>query len=75
MNKKVIVTLKDELNEKFISRELDISVLHRNGAVCWELETRPAEQIALIQNWIDERGNDQHDTLLTFHALQIVEAK
>ena len=75
MNKVVCVYLTDLITGKKIVRELDISVLYRNGSVCWELETDYTRQIELIEKWIEERGDKQHNTYLECTHLEIREIK
>jgi hypothetical protein len=66
----VTLNMYDELNEKNVSRTIDGSNLMVNntdalqGWECNKIGTNP--QIENNLNvWISERGNDQHDTLLT----------
>ena len=46
-----------------IERTIDITNAYSNGSVCWELRGR-LEQADNLNRWINERGNDQHETIL-----------
>ncbi len=61
--KTVTLIMKDLLNEKEVERTIDALNAYSNGSVCWELRGED-EQRKNLKNWIDERGNDQHDTIL-----------
>lgn len=66
----VHLTMTDELTGKTVERTIDISNAMSNGSVCWELRGE-AEQRANLERWIDERGNEQHDTILSLDSWTI----
>lgn len=59
------VTLKmnDLLNETTIERTIDATNAYSNGSITWELKGEN-EQRENLERWINERGNDQHETIL-----------
>ena len=59
----VTLQMKDLLNDTTIERTIDITNAYSNGSVCWELGSR-LEQADNLNRWINERGNDQHETIL-----------
>ena len=59
----VTLQMKDLLNETTIERTIDITNAYSNGSVCWELRGR-SEQAENLNKWINERGNNQHETIL-----------
>jgi hypothetical protein len=59
----VTLQMKDLLNDTTIERTIDITNAYSNGSVCWELRCR-LEQADNLNRWINERGNDQHETIL-----------
>lgn len=59
----VTLQMKDLLNDTTIERTIDITNAYSNGSVCWELRGR-LEQADNLNRWINERGNDQHETIL-----------
>ena len=61
--KTVTLTMNDLLNETTVTRTIDALNAYSSGSVCWELKGEN-EQRRNLENWIEERGNDQHDTLL-----------
>ena len=72
------VTLKmtDELTEQEVVRTIDISVLfvnNDNALSGWEGDIiAPVErQRNLLKRWISERGNQQHNTILTLNSWEI----
>ena len=69
--KNVTLKMYDELNETTIERTIDAGNAYSNGAVCWELRDE-AEQRKNLERWISERGNDQHETILTLVSWEFV---
>lgn len=72
------VTLKmyDELNETNVERTIDGSNLlvnDTNAPEGWESDiVGNKKQIeANLNKWISERGNDQHDTILTLKSWSV----
>ena len=61
--KTVTLIMNDILNETTVTRTIDALNAYSNGSVCWELQGEN-EQRRNLENWIKERGNEQHDTLL-----------
>jgi hypothetical protein len=66
----VTIQMQDELNEKVIERTIDASNLlvnNDNAPLGFEhsIIGNVQQQKASLNNWILERGNQQHDTILT----------
>ena len=59
----VSLTMKDELTGQIVSRTIDKTNAMKSGASCWEMGNE-ASQRKRLENWIAERGNKQHETLL-----------
>lgn len=54
----ILATFTDELTGETVERELcEMSEF---------FTSKPERQAAACQRWADERGNDQHQTILTF---------
>ena len=68
----VKLNMTDEMTGEKVERTIDITNAMSSGSVCWELRGED-EQRKRLQNWIDERGNEQHDTLLTLNSWEIIE--
>lgn len=62
-NNNVNLIMLDELTGKEIHRSIDITNAMDNGAECWELNGHESQRENL-ERWIEERGNDQHNTIL-----------
>ena len=60
----VELTMIDELTGNTVTRMICKTNAMTNGAVCWELRDEASQRIAL-ENWIRERGNRQHETILS----------
>jgi hypothetical protein len=60
------VTLKmiDELTGENVSRTIDATNAFTSGSVCWELRGEQ-DQRKNLNRWILERGNSQHNTILS----------
>ena len=72
----VTLRMTDELTEKEVVRTIDISVLSvndDNALSGWECDIiAPVErQRKQLERWISERGNQQHDTILTLNSWDI----
>jgi len=72
----VTLRMTDELTEKEVVRTIDIGVLlinDDNALSGWEGDIiAPVErQRKQLQRWIRERGNQQHDTILTLNSWEI----
>jgi hypothetical protein len=72
----VTLRMTDELTEKEVVRTIDISVLlinDDNALSGWEGDIiAPVErQRKQLERWISERGNQQHDTILTLNSWDI----
>ena len=63
-HQQINVTMLDTKNNKEVVRVVDISVIYFDNGTCWEVERNVEAQRALINEWIDERANDQHETIL-----------
>ena len=66
----VTVNMKDELNDVNVERTIDLSnvlVNNKNAKYGFECHVvgSNAEIEASLNNWIEERANEQHDTILT----------
>lgn len=61
--KTVTLNMKDLLNGGQIERTIDATNAYSSGDIAWELRTE-SEQRKNLENWILERGNKQHDTIL-----------
>lgn len=59
----VKLNMRDELTGEAVTRTIDISNALTSGATCWELIEKNIRKN--LQRWIDEAGNDQHETILT----------
>jgi hypothetical protein len=60
----VTLQMIDELTGKTVSRTIDAINAYSNGDYCWELKGEN-EQRKNLNKWILERGNQQHETILT----------
>ncbi len=54
----------DTKTGKEIKRDIDISNLYFDNGTCLEIERNADNQHAMLNEWINERGNEQHDTTL-----------
>jgi hypothetical protein len=68
--KTVTLKLNDLLNCETVERTIDIINVMKNGSVCWELGNEQ-EQRTSLERWITERGNNQHDTILSLESWTI----
>jgi hypothetical protein len=60
----VTLQMIDELTGETVSRTIDATNAYSNGEYCWELRGEN-EQRKNLNDWILERGNQQHETILT----------
>lgn len=66
----ITVNMIDGFTGKPVTREIDISNFSVNdcsapaGWECDKIEDDKEKQRALLERWINERANDQHDTFL-----------
>ena len=58
MSTPIITTFKDEMTGEIIKREIGML----SEFFLWSEDCRTRQ----CQEWADTRGNDQHDTILTF---------
>lgn len=63
----VTLTMIDELTAETVTRTIDKTNAMSSGDVCWELRGE-SEQRKNLERWISERGNDQHDTILSLKS-------
>ena len=70
MNATVTLIMLDELTNQIVNRTIDITNAMCNIHPCWTLRTKE-DQRRNLERWIDERGNAQHDTLLTLQSWTI----
>lgn len=73
----VILKMNDLFNEKQVEREIDISNLYvpnYNAPLNFEHDIlgTPEQQRKNLEQWIKERGNQQHDTLLELVSWEII---
>lgn len=78
--KTVTLTMWDELNQVIVKRTIDGSnVLVNDSSALWGWESHTVGTNSQIEenlnNWIIERGNTQHDTLLTLKSWKINQAR
>jgi hypothetical protein len=74
--KTVTLIMLDELTEKQVERTIDISnvtVPNYNAADGWECDIigTVEQQRKGLNMWINERGNQQHETILTLVSWSI----
>ena len=55
--------MEDTATGKEVVRTICGTNAYSNGSVCWELRGEN-EQRERLENWIKERGNPQHETIL-----------
>jgi len=68
--KKVYLEMTDKLTGKKVSRAIDISnIIDWNTQKPVETESK---QMELLECWINERGNKQHNTLLKLDSWLII---
>ena len=63
MMKTVRMTLLDLVSGVKFNREIDATNAYENRDICWELGDQQSQRERLEQ-WILDRGNEQHDTEL-----------
>ncbi len=72
MTKQIKVIMKDTLNnDKEITRDIDISNFYINGGSSWVVSSDVERQRKMLLDWIEERANEQHNTLLELKAWYI----
>ena len=59
----VTLQMIDELTGEKVSRTIDATNAYSNGEYCWELKGEN-EQRKNLNEWILDRGNQQHETIL-----------
>ncbi len=59
----VTLTMIDIFTEETITRTIDATNAMSNGSISWELGNEENQKVCL-ERWINERGNDQHETIL-----------
>jgi len=59
----VTLQMIDVFTGKQVARTIDITNAMTSGEQCLELRDEQSQRAAL-QSWINERGNQQHDTML-----------
>lgn len=65
--KVIELKMNDLLNDKIVTRQIDLSNIFTGH--------KPAtkeNQTELLNRWINERGNDQHETILELDSWEIV---
>ena len=71
--KNLAITLKDELTNETIHRNISATNAMNSGSVCYELGT-DTDQKNNIERWISERGNNQHETILSLVSWEFINA-
>jgi len=66
----VTLKMQDELNEVEVSRTIDISNIMVAGSGVLVIGTEE-QQRDQLNRWINERGNDQHNTILTLLSWEV----
>jgi hypothetical protein len=66
----VHLSMTDQMTGETVERTIDIGNAMSNGSVCWELRGED-EQRANLERWIDECGNEQHNTFLRLDSWTI----
>jgi len=56
----VTLKMQDQLTGKIVTRTIDATNAMTSGSNCWELREK-SEQEKNLNNWIQERGNAQHE--------------
>ena len=59
----VTLVMEDELTGEMVERTIHKLNAYSSGSECWELRGEN-EQRANLEQWITDRGNEQHDTIL-----------
>ena len=59
----VTVTMIDEFTKETIIRTIDATNAYKSGTYCYELGNNESQKKQL-NNWIIERANKQHNTIL-----------
>ena len=59
----VTLTMIDIFTEETITRTIDATNAMSSGSISWELGSEENQKVCL-ERWINERGNDQHETIL-----------
>lgn len=67
----ITVNMQDLWTGKPVTREIDISVIYVNGAECWEVAKSQEKREQLINEWIKDRANAQHETELELISFEI----
>ena len=60
----VTLNMIDELTGENVSRTIDCINAMTSGSIWWELRGED-EQRKNLNRWISERGNEQHNTMLS----------
>ena len=66
----ITVNMTDAFTNEPVVRNIDISNFRVNdcsapdGWECYKIEAREDKQRAILEGWIEDRANDQHDTFL-----------
>ncbi|MCH2125899.1 MAG: hypothetical protein MK165_13990 [Pirellulaceae bacterium] len=67
----VELKMVDELRGTEVVRVIDKGNAMTSGEVCWELRGE-VEQREALEEWIRDRGNEQHETLLRLVSWKFV---
>jgi len=67
----VTLQMKDLFTEASVERTIDISNISVYDGVCNRVLTNPEKIISNLNEWIQERGNEQHNTILELISYSI----
>ena len=67
----VELTMKDGLTGETVVRRLDKINAMKSGESCWEIGHEASQRLQLTR-WIEERGNEQHRTLLSLVSWKFI---
>ena len=67
----VKLNMTDLLTSKKVTRIIDITNLMSSGDYTWELLGED-DQKKNLENWIQERGNEQHEAILALDSWEII---
>jgi len=67
----VKLNMTDEITGKKVERIIDKTNAMKSGSDAWILGDEKSQRERL-ERWINERGNDQHETILTLNNWEFV---
>jgi hypothetical protein len=66
----VTVTMNDLFTGKQVERTIDITNVMIAGSECQEIAPRHIQE-RLLNEWIEDRANEQHDTILELVSWEV----